>query len=46
MPETVVTVVVSAAYIAADVATVSGRFRTSDSAKLELTDEAITNNIV
>ena len=41
-----VTIVVSADYIAADVITVSGDFRTLDNAKLTLTDESVTNNIV
>ena len=41
-----VTIVVSADYIAADVITVSGDFRTADNAKLVLTDESVTNNIV
>ena len=42
----VVTVVVSADYIAAGVITVSGDFRTEDSAKLVLSGESVTNNIV
>ena len=41
-----VTIVVSADYIAADVITVSGDFRTADNAKLVLSDESVTNNIV
>ena len=41
-----VTIVVSADYIAADVITVTGDFRTLDNAKLVLKDESVTNNIV
>ena len=42
----VVTIVVSADYIAADTITVSGEFRTADSANILLAGQVVTNNIV
>jgi hypothetical protein len=43
--DAVVTVTVSPAYANGDVITISGDFRTADSAKLTLTDQAVTNNV-
>ena len=42
----VVTITVTAAYVNGDVITVSGDFRTSDDARITLTENAVVNNVL